>query len=252
MKPGLIVITAICISLCISCDEDEKTSVDTTCNLDIDTIDFTFGIDYNFPANYLIPGEQSDLDSLYLEEVRNDVGSPVQTLNYILEICHWVNQNFTFENAGGAMIGVNSVNELFDMRKFYGCHSASLIISSILRGLDFPAVMIETASVQWAYDYKHGRTDNFGGHVMTEIYLNGNWILLDNNCTYVEDYDQMNPFIHTMGSNPDDYFVFAKGIDFWDYSSRRENFTHAKMLNFSDNVYCFEELFNTITYTWNE
>ena len=45
---------------------------------------------------------------------------------------------------------------------------------------------------------------------MSEIFVEKKWILLDNNCTYVEEYDPLNPFISAMNSPQDDYFVYAK------------------------------------------
>lgn len=232
-------------------EKEEEFEINTDCNLDIDTLDFSFGIDYEDPDKYLTPGEQSDLNNTYFEEIKTAIGIPTNNFAGISQVCHWVNQNFIFENAGGAMIGINTVDELYVLKKFYGCHSAALIISSILREFGFPAVMIETASVQWAYDYKAGEVQYFSGHVMSEVFVNDQWILLDNNCTFIEDYDYLNPFISTMDSNPDDYFVFAKGIDIWDYSDQDGSFTHNKLVSFSNNVYCYEEMFNTVSYIWS-
>lgn len=238
----------------ISCDlgdNEDDVKLLSECNLDIDTLDFSFGIDYADPDKYLTPGEESNLKDAFLEEIRAVLGTPSQNIEGILSVCHWFNQNFTFSNAGGAMMGVNTVDELYEIKTFYGCHSAALIISSILREFGFPAVMIETASIQWAYDYRAGRTQNFIGHVMSEVYLNDKWILLDNNCTYVDDYDPLNPFILTANYVPHDYFVYAKGIDIWDYTGRDESFTDDKMVSFSANVLCYEELFYTVSYIWD-
>ena len=221
------------------------------CEINIDTIDFSFGIDYDNPAKYLIPGEESDLNDIYLEEIRNAVGTPNNNIDDILLICHWVNQNFTFENAGGAMAGVNTVDELYEIKTFYGCHSLALILSSILREFGFPAVMIETAMVQWGYDYNAGIVQSFSGHVMSEIYVENKWMLLDNNCTYVEEYDTMNPFISTMNTQKKGYFVYAKGVDIWDYSDRDDSFTYDKMVSFSENIFCFEDMFNSVNYNWS-
>ncbi len=149
------------------------------------------------------------------------------------------------------MIGKNTVDELYEIKTFYGCHSLSLIISSVLREFGFPAVMIETANIQWGYDYNAGNVQYFKGHVMSEIFVENKWILLDNNCTYVEEYDPLNPFISAMNSPQDDYFVYAKGIDIWDYSGRDDSFTHDNMVFFSENIYCFEEMFNTVNYNWS-
>ena len=178
------------------------------------------------------------------------MGAPLDNMAYVLEICQWINQNFTFENAGGAMIGIPTIDELFESRTFYGCHSQALLVSGILRELGFPAVMIETFDIQWAYDYHAGKTDSFAGHVMSEIFVEDKWILLDNDGSYVDEYEYSDPFISTRFTSKG-LFVFAKGLDTWDYSGKDESFTHERLIFFSDNIYCFEDMFNTVDYDWN-
>lgn len=231
------------------CKRDEEEEVDTGCYVDISSYDYTFGIDHGDPGKYLIPGEQSDLTDSYREEVLEALGDPEDSIAIVLRLCEWVNQNFSFENAGGGMIGIPTINELFVSKTFYGCHSHALIISGLLREFGFPAVMIETADVQWAYDYHAGRTESFAGHVMSEILVEGKWILLDNDGSYVEDYDYSDPFISTRFPS-NGLFVIAKGIDSWEYSDRDENFTYDKMVFFSDNIYCYDEMLNTVDYIW--
>lgn len=236
---------------CSKNDEANNVSdIDKNCYINIDTIDFTFGIDYTDLDKYLIPGEESDLDDIYLEQVRRAVGTPFESLDDILRVCHWVNQNFKFENAGGTMAGKNTINELYEIKTFYGCHSLALIISSIIRELGFPAIMIETFDVNWAYNYNAGTVNYFSGHVMSEIYIDDRWILLDNNCYYVEEYNHSDPFISTSGTPAKGYFVFAKGTDIWDYNEKDSTFTDKNLLFYSDNVYCFEDMFNTVSYQW--
>jgi hypothetical protein len=234
----------------MACSIKEINEPSTECMIDIDTLDFTFGIDYTDTLTYLTPGEQSDLDDVYLEEVRTAIGSPENKIEDILGVCHWMDENFTFENAGGGMIGKVDVNELFEVKKFYGCHSAALIISSTVRKFGFPVIMIETFDVQWAYDFHYGKTESYAGHVMSEVYVEGKWILLDNNGRYVEEYNPLDPFIPMPGNSADDYFVFAKGLDTQDYSGGEESFTFNQLNFYSDNVYCFEKMFNTIQYEW--
>jgi len=247
----LILISAF-VLLFITCKTSKNTEISEECAFDIDTLDFSFGIDYEEPEKYLIPGEESDLSDSFLLEIQNTMGIPTNNIAGILLVCHWVNQNFIFENAGGAMIGINTVDELYKIKKFYGCHSLALIISSILREFGFPAVMIETTDVQWAYDFNEGSINYFAGHVMSEIFINGKWILLDNNCTYIANYDTMNPFISQMTEPNNGYFVFAKGIDIWDYNGHDESFTHDKMLDFSNNITCYEKLLYSVTYSWQD
>ena len=112
--------------------------------------------------------------------------------------------------------------------------------------------MVETSGVQWGYDYVAENVESFSGHVMTEIYVENKWILLDNNCSYVEEYDPLNPFIPlTNLMEKIGYFVFAKGIDIWDYRGHSDTFTKDNMLFFSENIYCFEDMFYTVDYDWN-
>jgi len=248
-KPVIITLIPL---LLIMCTQEQEPEINKECTIDIDSIDFSFGIDYEDTEQYLLPGEESDLDEIYLEEITDAIGIPKMEMNSVLSVCHWINQNFTFDNAGGAMIGVNTVNELYEIKTFYGCHSMALIISSTLRKMGFPAIMIETVDVQWGYKYNAGTVQNFAGHVMSEIYVDDKWILLDNNCTYVEEYDFSDPYIPMMNQPSNGYFVFAKGIDIWDYTSRDESFTHDHLIFFAENIYCFEEMFNTLRYAWSQ
>jgi hypothetical protein len=220
------------------------------CTVDIDTIDFTFGIDYDNPEKYLIPGEQSNLSDENFEKIKNAIGTINSDIQGILKVCNWINQHFTFENAGGNMAGKNTVDELFTAKTFYGCHSLALIISSILRKYGIPAVMIETADIQWAYEYRTGSIEYFAGHVMSEVFLNNQWILLDNNCTYVLEYEHKNPFVPVINPNEKGMFVFAKGTDIWDYRNNNDSYTYDKLIDFSKNLVCYEELFYTVDYTW--
>jgi hypothetical protein len=213
----------------------------------MENYDYSYGIEYDNPALYLTPGTQSDLDDGYLEEIRSMTDTPEKNIPGIIIVCDWFNHNFTFTDAGGEMIGKKTVNELYESKTFYGCHSAALVISSVLREFGFPAVMIETASVEWAYDYYNNLIQWFGGHVMTEVFVSDKWILLDNNGAFVDDYDYMNPFIST---NKKGLFIYTKGVDIWDYGVRDASDTHSMMINFANNIGCFEDTFNSVNYDW--
>ncbi|MCU4176210.1 hypothetical protein [Carboxylicivirga sp. N1Y90] len=220
------------------------------CELDMESVDFSFGIDYEHPEKYLEPGEQSDLKAIYVDEVRAAIGTYLNDINGVLKVCHWVNQNFTFENAGGSMVGKENVNELYEGKTLYGCHTSALMISSLLRKLRFPALLVETADVDWAYRYINGETKAFAGHVMSEVFVGGKWILLDNNCSYVDDYDYLNPYISTQDPNESGLFVFTKGVDSWAYGLNDISFSHAHLISFVEHISCYEELFYTVNYNW--
>ena len=42
--------------LLVVCSTDDEPEIDKECNIDITTIDFSFGIDYNNLDKYLVPG----------------------------------------------------------------------------------------------------------------------------------------------------------------------------------------------------
>lgn len=247
-KPVMILVIAVIIACSKNKDIVIPIVVEEPCNLDMANYDYSFGIFYDEPQQYLVPGEQSDLDDKFLAEIVNSIGTPEQTLAGVKSVCRWVNQNFTFEDAGGSMIGKKHVNELFESKIYYGCHSSALVISSVLRKFGFPAVMIETASVLWAREYNAGTSKGFSGHVMTEVYVADKWILLDNNGSYVEEYQCLNPYISTM--NDQVLFTYAKGIDIWGYGVNDETDTHAKMIYFAENISCFKEWVGSVKYTW--
>ena len=221
----------------------------SACQLDMESFDYTFGIDYNNPSLYITPGEQSDLNDEYVEEIRAVIGTPSNDITGILSVCNWVNANFVFENAGGANAYIKTANQLYEEKKVYGCHTQSLIISSILREFGFPAIMIETADIEWAYQARDDDVDFLKGHVMSEIYLNNKWILLDNNCSYVNAYDPTNPYIE-IPFTPDGLFVFGKGIDIWSYSNNNDEFTGEGLWHLVEHLTCYEPLFNTVNYNW--
>ena len=114
--------------------------------------------------------------------------------------------------------------------------------------------MIETASVLWAKEFFNGTNQGFAGHVMTEVFVGDQWILLDNNGTYILDYYELNPYINTMKTdfqyNEEGLFVIAKGIDTWDYGVHDHSDTRDLMINFSGNLGCFEHLFGSQNYSW--
>ena len=85
-----------------------------------------------------------------------------------------------------------------------------------------------------------------------ELYIDDKWILFDNNCTFVADYDHTNPYISVMNPDKAGLFVFAKGVDIWDYRNGNDLLTDEKLLDFSNNIHCYEDLFNTTDYEWND
>lgn len=224
--------------------------ISNNCEEFFNDFDLSYGIDYSSPNKYLIAGDQSNLDEKHVSWVKGFVGEPDQTITYIKYVCDFINQQFAIENAGGAMIGLVTANDLFTDRKVYGCHSQALAISSVLRKLGFPCVLVEGASVKWAREYLQHTNQGLSGHVMTEVYINQHWILLDNNGQYVDNYDPLNPYIYWKGADSEGLLVIAKGVDTWEYYERLNAETDQLMFKYAFKLPCFEEYFNTTNYSW--
>lgn len=227
--------------------------VNDGCGMDMTAFDYSFGIDYENPDEYLIPGTQSDISSKYVDEVIASVGEVEYSIPYLKKVCEWVNSNFTTENAWGGMIGEVHVNELFEQKIVYGCHSSVLVLSSIIRKMGFPSVMMETASITWAWEYMTHTNDEMAGHVMTEVYVNNKWVLLDN-CLCVEDYNPLNPYVSMVDKEKhyyqDGLFVVAKGVDTWDYFKATGMETHELLISFAPMLKCHHEYIGSIEYSW--
>ncbi len=245
------ILTILILFLIFGCEQDDGTiQIDSTCNLNMDDFDYSFGIDYSNPEQYLIPGEQSDLDTVLFREVADSIGEVSHTIYGMLKVCHWIDRNFQQNNA--VNMGIKTIDELVAGRITYDSHSTALVVSGILRKFGFPAVMVETASVNWAYEYRGGVPSGYNIHVMSEIYVDEKWVLLDNNCTFVSDYHPQNPFIPAMNKNlwQQGLFVYAKGKDSWDYGVKEKTDSENKITVFASQLPCFEPLLNSVEYTW--
>jgi hypothetical protein len=96
-----------------------------------------------------------------------------------------------------------------------GCHDHGLVLVSILRKYGFPAIMVDTAGIQWALDYNENKQNGFKGHVFIEVYVRNKWILINSTSgKYVQNYEPLNPVI-TMPDTAESkgYYALFKGLD---------------------------------------
>jgi hypothetical protein len=242
--------------LWVDLEYDSVTSNEGSAYFLVTNFGFVFGIDYANPNLYLCPGEQSDLKDEYVNQVSSETGVPINnpTMANLTKIFQWYIDHFTSYAGGGALIGKVTANQIFETRLISGCHDASLIISSLLREFGFPAVMIDTASIQWAFDYHNGLTQSFVGHVLCEIYVDSKWILLDTNGAYISNYNPYNPYIPPLnprsGPTPIGLYVMLKGIDTWGYGIRSGDDLSVVMIDFADKVESTCSILSDPGYHW--
>jgi hypothetical protein len=194
----------------------------------------TYSIDYSNPELYLKSGNQSTLNEKYSSEINTQLSIENVDMEALAEIFRWKHGYFTLMPSGGE-IGRSTINQLMEVKELAGgCHDHGLVLASICRHYGFPAIMVDTAGIQWAYDYVEGRS-GFLGHVFVEVYVNNNWILIDSTSgEYVEDYDPCNPVIPM--TNPMEskgFFVLLKGLDPEEYGITS---LEEKLIEFAANV----------------
>lgn len=179
-------------------------------------------IDYSSPEKYLSPGMLSDLSQEKFEmvqsyfEKRVKPKTKVDIINGIYKYMKDGN-NFSSYAAGGALIAKRTVGQIFEEKTLSGCHDWGLVLCTLLRKFNIPAVYVDSALVGWAQNYIDGIGGSFEGHIFVEAFVDGRWILLNStNALAIKDYDPLNPLLGfcEKGTN---YFVMFKGLDPWDY-----------------------------------
>ncbi len=196
---------------------------------------FPTAIDYARPEWYLNSASQSTLSAGNSATVKAEVGPGSTDLEGVGRIFAWMARKFRAESAGGATIGKTDVNTLIETRNLTGCHDWALLLSTVLRLYGFPAVMVDTAGIQWAADYRAGLTRSFSGHVFVEASVDGRWIAIDSTAgTYAADYDPLQPVLPF--TNPVEgrgFYVLYKGIDPADYGVTNLQLLNRRMVEFS-------------------
>jgi hypothetical protein len=200
-----------------------------------------FGIDYANPEQYLDPGDQTRISS---PEMLDQLRSNTKSLSHLRRIFLWKRKKFENYSAGGATIGVVTIDQLLEERRLGGCNDHGLVFASVVRESGYPAVMVFTASIAWMELFQADEAEQYIGHVFVEVYLDGKWVLIDStNGHYVEeDYDPANPVIPLKGaiagSSEEVYgfYVTHKGIDQWDLGIHSRSDRYAMMDEAADQV----------------
>jgi len=200
-----------------------------------------FGIDYANPEKYLTPGEQTSISS---PEVIDHLRSDQKSISHLKSVYLWKEREFETYSAGGATIGVVTVDEILEERRLGGCNDHALLFIAVVRALGYPAVFVNTNSIAWMELYQIGKSKGYIGHIFAEVYVDGKWVLIDSTGGYYieEGYDPTNPVIPLKGaiagSSEEVYgfYVINKGIDEWDLGIHKMKDIFAMMEEVADQV----------------
>lgn len=181
-------------------------------------IEDTYGIDYDNPQKYIISGTQSTITDEEFANITQQLQIEDIDFSTLRKIYDWKNTFFENVSAGGTYVGKNTINDLLENKELTGCHDHGLVLVSLLRKYDVPAIFVDATGIDWALQYPE-KIQYFSGHVLVELYLYDKWMLFDSiNGIYISDYDPMNPIIPLTNSMENKgYYVMFKGLDPADY-----------------------------------
>lgn len=121
----------------------------------------TLKIDYKNPELYLASGTQSSLNKKYSDEISTQITIESNNMKGVAEIFRWKQGYFSTYSAGGKLIGQITVNRIMEEKTLSGYHDHALVLVSVFREYGFPAILVETAGIQWALDYSEGKREDF-------------------------------------------------------------------------------------------
>ncbi|HNW45720.1 MAG TPA: transglutaminase-like domain-containing protein [Elusimicrobiales bacterium] len=189
--------------------------------------------DYKKPALYLKAGPQSGI-TMSAAELRAEIGVGTAAAygELVGKVSSWMS-GFNSTAEGGRLIGKTTADGLLKARALSGCHDTALLFSSVMRKLGHPALMADTAGLEWARTHEEG--GGFSGHVLAEVYLDGKWMLVDPaSCRYIRDYDPENPVIPlVVGAETGGLYAMFKGVDPKTYGINSNAELTARMVAFA-------------------
>jgi len=180
--------------------------------------ELSYDIDYNNPEKYIISGTQSTITDEEFADITQQLQFEEINFTTLKKVYNWKNSYFENVNAGGQYVGKNTINDLLKTKELTGCHDHGLVLVSLLRKYNVPAIFIDATGIDWALQYPEN-VQYFSGHVLVELYLFDKWMLFDSiNGIYIPDYDPTNPIIPITNSMENKgYYVMFKGLDPADY-----------------------------------
>jgi len=162
-------------------------------------------IDYSMPKSYLeIPTTLGDIRNIAKQADQLKGRNDRATVRKVLE---WMEGNLRCDP-----------NKAYEWRNYddvirEGCYAScadqAIVCGVLLKGAGIPTVWVKTMDASWIWEFKKGREpDTWSGHVFLEVYVDGNWALLDPGAKLLyENYWPKNRIL------PGNRFAYHKGAD---------------------------------------
>lgn len=180
-------------------------------------------VDYSEPGVFLQRGKQTDAVSERFKNMLSNINDKKDftTLAEIYELIRKI------PNGDGEKFGC-TVDEILSRNTLTGCTDYGLVFAALSRAKGIPTVFLQTARIDWIKDLR-GQRDNremIRGHILIEVYIDGEWYLIDSTAgkLYLK-YDKNN------FSLDDGYYVFAKSLEIFDMGTKDERDNYQRMMD---------------------
>jgi transglutaminase-like putative cysteine protease len=167
------------------------------------------GVDYLNPSAYAgvrasFAGRQS------IETLATTLCGPTSEAT-LGNVWRWIRDNLHAETEQGDYRW-RTASEIVERGWYFGCAEHALVYGSIIRACGIPTVWVKTLDVPWIREFATGRPfDGGSGHVYLEVFLSGQWCLLD--ATHDLLYDTYDPHKRLLPGGHVDRYAYDKGGD---------------------------------------
>ncbi len=162
-------------------------------------------IDYANPKRCLEIADSLGKKAAILAQAKKLKGdSETDTLRNVLD---WMRQNLKYD--GEKAYAWRNYDDVLREKAYGGCADEGIVCGVLLKGAGIPTVWVKTMDVSWIWDFKKGRPfKSWSGHVFLEVFVNGQWMLLDPGArTIYKDYTPKARIL------PGNRFAYHKGND---------------------------------------
>lgn len=165
----------------------------------------TLEIDYAAPEKYLVMTE-----SLGDHKVISELAATMKgetDLATVTKVLRWMHTNLRVNEE--LAYTWRNVDTVLKEMTYASCADEAIVAAALLRANGIPTILVKTMDADWIQQYKNGKKfSTWSGHVFLEIYMDGQWALLNPGAEMIyEDYNPNNTLL------PDWRIAYHKGLD---------------------------------------
>lgn len=165
----------------------------------------TVEVDYEHPSGHLsIPASLGNVTAIQKQANALKGRSAKSTIRNVLT---WIHKELKYD--GEKAYAWRNYDTVVEEQCYGGCADEAIVCGVLLRAAGIPAVWVKTMDVNWIWTFKKGFPfETWSGHVFLEVWLDGEWVLLDASQGMI--YRDYTPKARIL---PGNRFAYHKGDD---------------------------------------